>query len=186
MEVSPTGYVVLGILNWRARTGYEIKQLVDKSTRFFWAASYGQIYPELKRLESQGLVKGQSDPQGGRNRRVYTLTAKGRRELGAWMERPPETFEARNEGLLKLFLATEEPPEGVARQLDALREHSEAVVARLREIEREVLEAAEGEAEATDNLCLRYGIEINDWIAEWCDRQKATLSRRETKRRRAA
>ena len=36
------------------RTGYEIKQLVDVSTRFFWAASYGQIYPELKRSRRPG------------------------------------------------------------------------------------------------------------------------------------
>ena len=40
------------------RTGYEIKSLVDVSTRFFWAASYGQIYPELARLEELGLVTG--------------------------------------------------------------------------------------------------------------------------------
>ena len=52
------------------RTGYEIKSLVDVSTRFFWAASYGQIYPELARLEELGLVKGEADslqraaPQG--------------------------------------------------------------------------------------------------------------------------
>jgi PadR family transcriptional regulator AphA len=58
MELSPTAYVVLGMLNLGARTGYDIKGIVDRSTRFFWAASYGQIYPELNRLEHAGLVKG--------------------------------------------------------------------------------------------------------------------------------
>jgi DNA-binding PadR family transcriptional regulator len=50
MELTHTAYVVLGMLRHEPRSGYEIKTVVDKSTRFFWAASYGQIYPELKRL----------------------------------------------------------------------------------------------------------------------------------------
>ena len=37
------------MLSLGKRTGYEIKSLGDVSTRFFWAASYGQIYPELRR-----------------------------------------------------------------------------------------------------------------------------------------
>src|SRR2546422_1835431 len=65
MELTPTGRVVLGMLSLGKRTGYDIKQLVDVSTRFFWAASYGQIYPELKRLETQGLVESSSQPTGG-------------------------------------------------------------------------------------------------------------------------
>ena len=181
MEVSPTGYVVLGILNWGARTGYEIKQLVDKSTRFFWAASYGQIYPELKRLEDQGLVSGKSDPEDGRNRRVFNLTAKGRRELTSWLVRPPQTFEMRNEGLLKLFLSNEGPPEEISRQLEGMRGHADGVAARLRRIEEELEPADE-----LEHLCLRFGIEMNEWIAEWCERKQAALGKTKPKRRRAA
>ena len=55
MDLNPTAYVILGMLRNEARSGYEIKRMVDRSTRFFWAASYGQIYPELRRLEDAGL-----------------------------------------------------------------------------------------------------------------------------------
>ncbi len=65
-ELNPTGRVILGMLAQGQRTGYDIKQFVDKSTRHFWAASYGQIYPELKRLEDQGLVQSRpSRPVAG-------------------------------------------------------------------------------------------------------------------------
>ena len=171
MEISPTGYVVLGILNWEPRTGYEIKQLVDRSTRFFWAASYGQIYPELKRLEDQGLIRGRSRPQGGRKRTVFTLSAKGKRELVAWLDRPPETFEMRHEGLLKLFLSSASPPEEVIQQLEQMRLYSEEIVDRLRQIEQEV-----GAPEDFRPLCLRFGIEMNEWIVDWCQRQERELS----------
>ena len=63
MELSPTAYVILGMLGWRPMSGYEIKSIVDKSTRFFWAASYGQIYPELRRLSEAGLIKGEASPR---------------------------------------------------------------------------------------------------------------------------
>ena len=51
--------VVLGLLADGPRSGYDIKAIVDRSTRFFWAASYGQIYPELRRLEAEGLIEGE-------------------------------------------------------------------------------------------------------------------------------
>ena len=56
--LTPTGRVILGMIALGKQTGYDIKQFVDKSTRHFWAASYGQIYPELRRLEEQGLIVG--------------------------------------------------------------------------------------------------------------------------------
>ena len=73
--------VVLGLLALGPLSGYDIKTIVDRSTRFFWAASYGQIYPELRRLEQAGLVAGESVPTGARPRRVYSLTAEGRKQL---------------------------------------------------------------------------------------------------------
>ena len=58
--------VILGLLSIGPRSGYEIKAVVDRSTRFFWAASYSQIYPELRRLEREGLVEGEDASNGAR------------------------------------------------------------------------------------------------------------------------
>ena len=63
-SLSPTARVILGLVAWSPRTGYEIKQITDRSTRFFWGASYGQIYPELRRLEAAGLVGSREEPRG--------------------------------------------------------------------------------------------------------------------------
>src|SRR5215210_891064 len=57
MEANAITPVVLGLLRHGPRSGYDIKVAVDGSTRFFWAASYGQIYPELKRLEGARLIE---------------------------------------------------------------------------------------------------------------------------------
>src|ERR1041385_5817581 len=97
--------VVLGLLAIRPRSGYDIKTVVDRSTRFFWAASYGQIYPELKRLEAEGPVEGQDAANGTRGRRVYELTDAGHEALRDWLLGRNVTIELRDESLLRLFFA---------------------------------------------------------------------------------
>src|ERR1700693_591138 len=83
--LTPTGRVILGMIALGKQTGDDIKQLVDKSTRHFWAASYGQIYPELRRLEEQGLIVGRNEPSGARARTVYELTESGNAALRGWL-----------------------------------------------------------------------------------------------------
>ena len=80
-SLTPTARVILGMLKLGLGTGYDIKKVIDFSTRFFWTASYGQIYPELKRLAEAGMVDGIDDPSGGRARTVWSLTDAGREQL---------------------------------------------------------------------------------------------------------
>src|SRR5438270_7884260 len=109
-DLTPTGRVILGMLALGKSSGYDIKQFVDKSTRHFWAASYGQIYPELKRLEDAGLVEGREEPTGGRARTLYDLTDPGRAALTNWLgSNEPVSYELRDEGMLKLFFSDSLP-----------------------------------------------------------------------------
>ncbi|MGV1049400.1 MAG: PadR family transcriptional regulator [Solirubrobacterales bacterium] len=167
-SLNPTAYVILGMVRKEPRSGYEIKALVDNSTRFFWAASYGQIYPELKRLSEAGLVVGVDSPTGGRRRTVYEITADGEEELKAWLRQPPEVFEMREEGLLKLFFSDALPPEEAVEIVRAMRAHREAVNARLRELQ----ELKEKVDDPYPLMVLRSGIELTDWFADWCRRME--------------
>src|SRR3954451_5419623 len=105
-DLPKTAYVILGMLALGKRTGYEIKSLVDVSTRFFWAASYGQIYPELARLEEAGLISSELDTSDGRGRKAYDLPEAGEQALREWLVPPePLHLELRHEGGLKLFFS---------------------------------------------------------------------------------
>jgi DNA-binding PadR family transcriptional regulator len=169
--LSPTAYVILGMVRKGPKSGYEIKALVDNSTRFFWAASYGQIYPELKRLSEAGLVVGVDSPTGGRRRTVYEITADGEEELKAWLRQPPQTFEMREEGLLKLFFADALPPAEAIQTLRAMRAHREAANAELRELQK----LKEEIDDPYPLIVLRLGIEFTEWFADWCERLEAQL-----------
>jgi DNA-binding PadR family transcriptional regulator len=182
MELSATGKVILGMLAARPRSGYEIKQLVDSSARFFWAASYGQIYPELKKLEKAGLIAGADSSSGARQRTTFKLTAEGRRAAREWMARPPEVLEMRDEGLLKLFFAGSIDP---GRGAEIARER--AAISRAKAVQlRAIWDAvdAEGhpdgpasEPDLGSMTVLRYGIEMSEWTAEWFERAAEDLER---------
>jgi PadR family transcriptional regulator, regulatory protein AphA len=163
--------VILGALTLGARTGYEIKQLVDKSTRFFWAASYGQIYPELKRLEQAGFVSAANEMRGGRRRIRYSLTAAGRERLREWLREPDAGYELRDEGLLKVFFAHALDPEEALAVLRAFRATREAVLEQLRAVEQL------GVARGTSALVLDYGIGNHEWMINWCKSAERRLAR---------
>jgi PadR family transcriptional regulator AphA len=182
MDLSPTAYVILGLLRTGPKSGYEIKSVVDHSTRFFWAASYGQIYPELKKLEKAGLVTGADSSQGGRPRTTFKLTAAGRRAAREWIARPAEVLETRDEGLLKLFFSGAIDADRAAELARERAAISRAKAAELRAIQEAVDEGGQpdgpdAEPDIGSLTVLRYGIEASDWAAEWFERVAEDLER---------
>jgi DNA-binding PadR family transcriptional regulator len=186
MELSATAKVILGMLAARPRSGYEIKQLVDSSARFFWAASYGQIYPELKKLEKAELIAGDDSSQGARQRTIFKLTTEGKRAAREWISRPPDVLEIRDEGLLKLFFAGSIEPQRAAQ---IARER--AAIARGKADQLRAIEAAtddagrptegpEAQPDAGSLTVLRYGIEMSEWAADFFERAAVNLERETT------
>src|SRR3954466_13913491 len=166
----------------KPRSGYEIKQLVDSSARFFWAASYGQIYPELKKLEKAGLITGDDSSQGARQRTTFKLTAKGRRAAREWIGGAPQVLETRDEGLLMLFFAGSIEPQRAAEIARERAAISRAKAAELRAIWDEVDKAgkpggAESEPDLGSMTVLRYGIEMSERAAEFFERAADDLER---------
>ncbi len=176
MELNSVGKVILGLLSREELSGYDIKLKVDGSTRFFWAASYGQIYPELKRLEEEGLVEGTDDPHGARARRVYRITGAGRSALASWIVDSGSTVELRHEGLLKLVFA--EALESEEDRIAVLEEI--ATVHRRQARELEGIEAEQRLEGTWDDLrhrpgspefMIRFGLDYHRWVVEWCERE---------------
>ncbi len=151
IKLSPTSYLVLGMVRLGFRSGYAIKKIADQSTQNFWPTSLALIYPELARLEKGGLLSRRSDPQGGRARSAYSITEQGESALSAWLnaERVP-SVQIRDEAMLKLFMA------------DALAEPGDQLelIRRLRERNGEKKEALRGtivpQAEAAEAGGIRY------------------------------
>lgn len=161
-------YVVLGMVGLGARSGYDIKQYVESSIRFFWTISHAQIYPSLQRLERSGLVLGRSEPQGKRPRRVFEITAAGEAALRDWLDSPdPIAFELRDEGMLKLFFADAQDPQNALALLAAVKRRSTERVSDLRAIEQ-AAELAAHEGNQYPLLTLQMGIAFHQAMIEIC------------------
>jgi PadR family transcriptional regulator AphA len=171
--LTPTARVILGFLRLGLRTGYDIKRATDVSTKYFWGASYGQIYPELKRLEATGLVRSKEEPRGAVPRRVYALTAKGERALDEWLLEPKELFELRDEGLLKLLLGELVTRDQLVELVRRRRAWCELSAREFRAIEEQL-----GPLDNPSGEVLRYGIEWMDWGANWFAELEARLTSR--------
>ena len=167
---SPQDYVVLGMVGLGRRSGYQIKQAVELSIRFFWTISPAQIYPSLARLERAGLLRGRDEPQGRRRRRVYELTAVGSTALAQWLRgTEPIPFELRDIGMVKLFFADALTPSEAAGLLTAVRQRSEQRLAMLRAIQPEA-EAAERQGQVYPPLTLELGIAFHQAMVDVCER----------------
>ncbi|MFL5963034.1 MAG: PadR family transcriptional regulator [Gaiellaceae bacterium] len=172
MNPTAVTWAVLGLLGIRPMSGYDIKRAVDRTIRHFWAASYGQIYPELKRLEEAGWIAGKDADRGGRARRVYRITAAGRRALEGWLHGYETRIEMRDESLLRLFFADVLPPEEALGLLVARREGYRMMLAYLRS-----LDDGQGVDPPYVDLVYRWAVDYCEWGIEWCDRQERRLGR---------
>jgi DNA-binding PadR family transcriptional regulator len=165
------------MLRFGSRTGYDIKQKIEISTGFFWGASYGQIYPELKRLERAGLVAAEADPRGGVKRTAYRLTGAGQRALHDWLADPgAQLFELRDEALLKVFFGDLLTDAELLANVRARREWCEQVLALFREIDEMPVRGWGDRRSPTE--ALHYGLELMEWMRDWYARKERALTRR--------
>jgi DNA-binding PadR family transcriptional regulator len=175
MEAEPTAvtWAVLGLLRRRPMSGYDLKASIDRTIRHFWAASYGQIYPELRRLEERGWIVGEDAARGGRSRRLFRLAEPGRAALRGWLHGTETRMELRDESLLRLFFADGLPTEEGLGLLRARRAGYDAMLGYLRS-----LDDGSGVPDPPFvDLVYRWALDYCEWGIEWCERQERRLRR---------
>jgi PadR family transcriptional regulator, regulatory protein AphA len=103
--------ICLGILTRGETTGYEIKKLFeDGRYHYFVEASFGSIYPALTRLTEEGLVSVRAEAQVGRpDRKVYSITAKGRHAFAQSLLGPLPEDRYRSPFLFAMMFADQLP-----------------------------------------------------------------------------
>lgn len=166
-DLSPSAYMAMAMIRDGFDTGYRIKQFTERAAGFFWSVSYGQIYPELRRLEAAALIRGREVTANGRRRREYSLTAAGRHELERWLADPAEpAVWMRNEGMLRLLLCDWGETDVVRKNLEDLRR---TTAARL-----EAVRALEPPRERGRRL-QDLGVRLLEETVRWCDETEAGL-----------
>ena len=106
-KLTPTSYALLGLLARKPQSAYELNaQMQYSSLRVYWPRVDSHVYSEPKKLLRRELVSEKKGKLNGRNRTVYTITAKGRKALKQWLSSDDEVeLRMQAEFMLKLVLA---------------------------------------------------------------------------------
>jgi len=197
-----TWFAILGLLNWKPMSGYDIKKLVEMGLSHFWSESYGNLFPTLNSLVDEGLATKRTDPKsGGRQRQVYTITAKGRRTFAKWLREPADPVQMRNELQLKFFLTSRGSVDDSIRLLEEYRnqqneryvdyKQSEVILAEAvrTDVMPDDIEPIMGKTAERSNelliffLTLRHGILAIEARMAWIDEALRALRARKRSRR---
>lgn len=174
--MNKTRFAILGLLAERPYSGYELKQVVELRFALFWRESYGQLYPELKRMEGEGLVTSQTT--GSRRKTTYAVTDTGKAALVAWLGQPSEPDLVRSERLLKLYFAAFADPATRQGHLDQLRDETRRTVVWLEQAEAQLCALLEADATHPHALSVvRLGLATQRAQLAWAEAEGAHLPR---------
>jgi DNA-binding PadR family transcriptional regulator len=183
-------YALLGVLDARPMTGYELARFFDASTAWVWSAPHSNIYPTLRRMDADGLLEAETDIKGEKlERTTYSITDDGRRALREWVVSDPGP-PTRDPLILRLVFADIVDPEELTKMLAMLVErqtdriaqwadHAEALRRKDTDLLRERLETrppedhdriAESKARVFDLMIAQ----AETWI-EWATRTAEDL-----------
>jgi len=96
-------FAILGILSWKASTGYELKKFFEESSILYWSGNNNQIYKALSQMLDEKLVRSEVVHQDNSpSKKVYTITDEGLKELKEWILSAPEVPEFKKPFLVQL------------------------------------------------------------------------------------
>lgn len=79
--------LILAVVAHESLHGYAVIEALKARSGGSLALPEGTVYPALHRLEADGLLQSEWSAASGRRRRVYSITRRGEKELGASRER---------------------------------------------------------------------------------------------------
>lgn len=177
LELTPTAWSILGFLSLHPRSGYEIREAAKRSVRMFWGISDGQLYPQLKVLESLQLIEAPQGAEGPRARQRWHLTDKGRNALRQWLATPSAPIQIRDENLVKFLFASREGPEMIVNLIRERRASFEWMLKTIQEIQPGSSWDRPEDVSSlpVPSMLKQYGTAYVQMVLDWCNEAESQL-----------
>jgi len=169
-----TKFALLGLLNIKKMSAYDLAKFAKESIGYFWNESYSNVHRTLKILADEKLIKKMAE-KGSRNKNLFEITDLGRQSLSKWLSNHQYTIIYRDELLLKLFVSKNNDYPAIV--IDLKNVLKELLVQRQVYSELQEFIATRPENLSYD-LVLDYGILQNDVTIKWLE--KAIIKIEET------
>ncbi|REK89118.1 PadR family transcriptional regulator [Streptomyces inhibens] len=157
-------HAVLGLLAESPASGYDLMKLFNATLSNVWPATQSQVYGELTKLTTAGLVEVAA--HGPRGRKEYAITEDGLAELRRWLTEVEPSGPQRHDGLLRVFFL------GIVTPLEAqtFLLHQAERAARARAAYKHIEETAHWDEEMISvygRIALEYGLRMSATQEEW-------------------
>lgn len=176
-------HILLGYLR-QPSTGYELGREFAEGARHFWYAERSQIYPALRKLEARGWLKARDEASPvGPDRRVYGITAAGRKALTRWLTGGPQIGRERLPYIAQAYFLDAVNPADATAVIESMRAVWRAKLAHLETLEQQ-LRADYGEPKTWPPdafhpyTALRMGIHQYAAKLAWCRETLGLLAAR--------
>ena len=161
-------FIILGFLMYGERSGYDLKQCMTNSTSYFFDASFGSIYPALKRLDKKGMITFREVVEGNKYKKVYQISGSGKTAFLKWIEEPIEFEKSRHDHLVKIFFYEFLPKEKAMKILKMLIQEINPVVKKLTDQKDKAIEKHDVYQFYYQYSTMIYGIEFYHFVINWC------------------
>jgi DNA-binding PadR family transcriptional regulator len=159
-------FIILGFLMHGDMSGYDIKRFMELSVSHFYDASFGSIYPMLKKMEELKTIDATEIIEEGKYKKVYSLTEEGRSQFFQWLERPIELNRSKHDYLIKIFFYGMLPAEKVRLLIGSFMEAIRQELEDLKSLEQRVSRQANFCEAAT----LDFGKSYYEFTLDWCEK----------------
>jgi PadR family transcriptional regulator AphA len=173
-KLSPTSYVVLGLVSKQPSSGYDLATFAEESIGQFFPLTRSHIYSELDRLSRLGLLRA-TEVQAERyaTKRVYEITAQGLDVLRGWLRdsRLPRERQ-RNLFLVHVFFGDQVSPKRIEELLESYERASRAWRDQLMVLVDRLADVPESRFRRATAM---YGVEQMDAKLRWLDQVRPLL-----------
>lgn len=123
--------IILGLLLLRSRTIYQLRARIGKGLELMYSSSTGSIQAAIKKLLGCGYIDCEETTDGGKHKKIYRITERGKQHFLTWVNAPITQQGIRCPELVKVYFmgfSDRESREAiVARYLLFLKEQHRAL-----------------------------------------------------------
>ncbi len=134
---------ILGLLTYEDMSGYDLSKYFDQSLSFFWNAQRSQIYRELGKMEEAGLAETEVVHQEGKpDKKLYTITEKGYKELIEWINQfyVEDEKKIRDPFLMRIFFGAKGEIENLRASIKKYKKKNEFYKESLEQVEEKFVQ----------------------------------------------
>lgn len=161
-------FIIVGMVFDEAHTGYDIKKYIENGIGVFYKASYGSLYPSLKKLTNKGYLTMFEQPQGGRQKKYYQITEQGQIAFLEWLSTPMDLNDNTDNHLAKVYFFDKLPVEIRKQQLHEYEINNVNYLRKLQELEKHFSQIENKDCFYYKLSTLYYGICIIKDNIKWC------------------